>query len=289
MIKILEGHNTMDGAGVKLFRVFANDTVELTDPFLLLDHFGSENPSEYIKGFPWHPHRGIETVTYMLKGDVEHQDNLGHKGVIGPGDVQWMSAGSGIIHQEMPQGLHGMEGFQLWVNMPAKKKMINPEYRGIIKKEIKIVKNNDVEVKVISGTYENVKGPVHNLVIDVAYLDVTLDKNKIFTYAPKKDYTTLCYVISGKGKFLSEKVSTNQLVLFKEVDKISVQSEDNSNNLRFLLISGKPLREKIAWGGPIVMNTQDELEEAFKELRDNTFIKSRKNKSNKNLKTDVKT
>ena len=157
MIKILSGQYVVDGAGVKIFRVFSHDTVELTDPFLLLDHFGSDDPKDYIKGFPWHPHRGIETVTYMNKGEVEHQDNIGHKGVIGPGDVQWMSAGSGIVHQEMPQGLHGMDGFQLWVNMPSLKKMIDPEYRGIEKKEIKILKKDGVEIKIISGEYNTIR------------------------------------------------------------------------------------------------------------------------------------
>jgi len=277
MIKIINGHYVVDGAGVKIYRVFSNETVKLTDPFLLLDYFGSDNSEDYISGFPWHPHRGIETVTYMLKGDVEHQDNIGHKGVISAGDVQWMSSGSGIIHQEMPQGKNGMFGFQLWVNMPSDKKMITPKYRGIEKNEIKIVKKDGVEVKVISGEYSNIKGPVIDLIIDIIYLDVKLDKNKVFNYTPKKDYTTLCYIIKGKGYFLSEKsqeVNQNQLILYKDVDKLSIKSD---SNLRFLLISGKPLREEIAWGGPIVMNTQQELQQAFRELRDNTFIKDVKN------------
>jgi quercetin 2,3-dioxygenase len=270
MIKILNGTNAVDGAGVKLFRVFSHDTVELTDPFLLLDHFGSDNPKDYMKGFPLHPHRGIETVTYMNKGDVEHQDNIGHKGVIGPGDIQWMSAGSGIIHQEMPQGLHGMDGFQLWINMPSKKKMINPKYRGILRKEIRIIKKDGVEIKVIAGDYEHIKGPVSDLIIDVVYLDVMLDKNKIFSYTPKKDYTTLCYVVEGNGKFVSEEIKQNQLVIIRDIDNIQIKSEIK---LRFLLISGKPLNEPIAWGGPIVMNTQSELLHAFRELNDGTFIK----------------
>jgi len=276
MIKILDGQYVMDGAGVKIFRVFSNDTVELTDPFLLLDHFGSDNPKDYIKGFPWHPHRGIETVTYMNKGDVEHQDNIGHKGVIGPGDVQWMSAGSGIIHQEMPQGLHGMDGFQLWVNMPSKKKMIDPEYRGIEHDEIKIVKKDGVEVKIIAGEYDKVKGPVHHLIIDVNYLDIILDSNKTFMYTSKKGYTTICYLVEGSGTFVSEKASTNQLVIFRDINNILIKSEDK---LRILLISGKPLKEEIAWGGPIVMNTEDELQKAFTELNNGTFIKTRKNKT----------
>jgi len=270
MIKILDGHHTMDGAGVKLFRVFSNDTVEITDPFLLLDHFGSDNPSDYIKGFPWHPHRGIETVTYMNKGYVEHGDNIGNKGVINPGDIQWMSAGSGIIHQEMPKGAQGMDGFQLWVNMPSAKKMIDPKYRGIEKNDVKTVKKDGMEVKVIAGEYGPIKGPVTDLIIDVIYLDVSLSKNKAFNYKPKKGYTTLCYVVSGDGMFLSEKIIRNKLGVFRDIDKLSVVSNDA---LRFLLISGKPLKEKIAWGGPIVMNTNEELHEAFKELDEGTFIK----------------
>jgi quercetin 2,3-dioxygenase len=275
MIKILNGHYTVDGAGVKLFRVFANETAELTDPFLLLDHFGSDNPKDYMPGFPWHPHRGIETVTYMLKGEVEHADNIGNKGIIGPGDIQWMSAGSGIIHQEMPQGLHGMEGFQLWVNMPAKKKMIEPKYRDIKKNMVHAVQKNGSSVKVISGDYESLHGPVHDLIIDVVYLDVTLDKNKPFEYTPKKEYTTLCFVVSGSGTFLSREVMQNQLIVIRDVEKLSVTSHDT---LRFLLVSGKPLHEEIAWGGPIVMNTQEELRQAFRELEDGTFIKIRKKK-----------
>ena len=273
MIKILKGQYTIDGAGVKIFRVFSHDTVELTDPFLLLDYFGSDNPKDYIKGFPWHPHRGIETVTYMLKGDVEHGDNLGNKGIISPGDIQWMSAGSGIIHQEMPKGSDGIYGFQLWINMPSNKKMIAPKYRGIEHDKIQTIKKDGVEVKVISGKYGNIKGPVLDLIVDVIYLDVTLDKNKNFDYTPKDNYTTFCYVMKGKGKFLSEEVDSSQLILFRDINKLSVLSY---NKLRFLLVSGKLLREKIAWGGPIVMNTEEELKRAFEELSNGTFIKSQK-------------
>lgn len=274
MIKVLDGQYTIDGAGVKLYRLFSHDTVRLTDPFLLLDHFGSDDPKDYIKGFPMHPHRGIETVTYMLKGDVEHQDNIGHKGVIGPGDIQWMSAGSGIIHQEMPKGLNGMNGMQLWVNMPTKMKMINPEYRGIERDQVPTVKKDGIEVKVIAGEYDNIKGPVLDLVIDVTYLDITLEKDKSFIYHPKNDYTTLCYLLQGNGSFAAKDVHEKQLILFRDIDQLSARSYDK---LRFILVSGKPLREGIAWGGPIVMNTQEELQQAFQELRDGTFIKSKKN------------
>lgn len=281
MIKIIKGNYTVDGAGVKLFRVFSHDTVKLTDPFLLLDHFGSDNPNDYMQGFPWHPHRGIETVTYMNKGDVEHQDNLGHKGIIGKGDVQWMSAGSGIIHQEMPQGKNGMDGFQLWVNMPKSKKMIAPKYREIKSNEIKTIKKDGAQIHVISGEYNCITGPVNNLVIDVTYLDIVLNNSKEnkdteFIFTPKKGYTTLCYVVSGTGNFLSEKVTKNQLAIINDVKTILIKSNNSSKSedkLRFLLISAKPLQEEIAWGGPIVMNTQAELKEAFRELNNGTFIK----------------
>lgn len=267
---ILKGHSTRDGAGVKLFRVFANDTVELTDPFLLLDHFGSDNPSDYIKGFPWHPHRGIETVTYMLDGEVEHEDNLGNKGVIGPGDIQWMSAGSGIIHQEMPKASRLMQGFQLWVNMPKTKKMIQPEYRGITKDMIPIIKKDGHTIKVISGRYENKIGPVKDLVIDVEYFDIELEKGKTFNYDIKEGYTTLCYVFEGDGSFQSTALSVGNLFLIKDGVSLNVQAK---TRLKFILVSGKPLKEPIAWGGPIVMNTRAELETAFREIDAGTFIK----------------
>jgi redox-sensitive bicupin YhaK (pirin superfamily) len=267
---ILKGQSTQDGAGVKLFRVFANNTTELTDPFLLLDHFGSDNPKDYINGFPWHPHRGIETVTYMLDGEVEHQDNLGHKGIIGPGDIQWMSAGSGIIHQEMPKGKGLMQGFQLWVNMPKSKKMILPEYRGITKDMIPVIKKDGAVIKVISGKYEKEIGPAKHLVIDIDYLDVTLEEDKSFIYNIKKGYTSFCYVFEGKGNFESTELSKGQLILIKEGESIKVSAK---TNLRFILVSGKPLKEPIAWGGPIVMNTEEELQKAFSELREGTFIK----------------
>jgi quercetin 2,3-dioxygenase len=271
MIKVLKGYNTMDGAGVRLFRVFSNETVNLTDPFLLLDHFGSDDPKDYIKGFPWHPHRGIETVTYLLKGEVEHQDSLGNKGTIKPGDVQWMSAGSGIIHQEMPRGASGMEGFQLWVNMPSAKKMTAPKYRGIEKKEIPTIRKDGAEIKVIAGEYNDVRGPAAELVIDILYLDITL-KAKTFCYTPKKGFTTLCYVVRGKGRFLDKDAMQHQLALFTDTGEVTIKPE---GEMRFLLISGKPIKESITWGGSIVMNTQAELEHAFRELDDGTFIKAK--------------
>ncbi|MCB4792588.1 MAG: pirin family protein [Elusimicrobia bacterium] len=271
--QLITGSSTFDGAGVKLFRVFANDSTELTDPFLLLDNFGSDNPDEYLRGFPWHPHRGIETVTYMLDGVVEHGDSIGNSGVIGPGDIQWMSAGSGIIHQEMPkQGKSGplMQGLQLWVNLPAKRKMMEPRYRGITAREVPSVRKVGIEVKVISGEYEGSIGPVKDLVVDVEYFDVKL-KNKIpFSRKLKKGYTTFCYVLEGNGLCEETPIARKQLMLFKNADTLTVKPD---GNMRFILVSGRPLKEPVAWGGPIVMNTQEELSRAFSELDAGTFIK----------------
>lgn len=268
---ILEGQSTYDGAGVKLFRVFSHDTVGSTDPFLLLDHFGSEDVKDYIKGFPWHPHRGIETVTYMLDGLVEHEDNIHNKGVIGPGDVQWMSAGSGIIHQEMPKGPGLMQGLQLWVNMPRRRKMSRPQYRGITADMMPMIEKEGLKIKIISGRYDDKTGPVKDLIIDVDYLDVALDKGKGFDYSVKKGYTSFCYVFEGKGIFQDSTLEKGQLLLVKDGTTISVTAK---SRLRFILASGKPLKEPIAWGGPIVMNTQEELITAFKEIDNGTFIKN---------------
>lgn len=269
---ILNGHSTIDGAGVKLFRVFANDNVKLTDPFLLLDNFGSDRPEDYIRGFPWHPHRGIETVTYMLEGTVEHEDSIGNKGIISSGDIQWMTAGSGILHQEMPKAKKGMmQGIQLWVNLPSGNKMITPRYRGITSQEIPSIKMDGIEIKIISGTYGNKKGPAKDLNVDIEYFDVLLDKEKTITYNIKKDYTTFCYLIEGKGDFEGSVVEKRQLILIRDTANLTVKAKEN---LRFLLISGMPINEPIAWGGPIVMNTQDELKIAFDELDQGTFIKA---------------
>jgi len=269
---ILTGHSTIDGAGVKLFRVFANDNAKLTDPFLLLDNFGSNRPEDYMRGFPWHPHRGIETVTYVLEGKVEHEDSIGNKGIIGSGDIQWMTAGSGILHQEMPKAQKGMmRGLQLWVNLSSGNKMTSPKYRGIAGQDIPIIKTDGVEIRIISGTYDNKKGPVEDLNVDVEYFDVSLDKGKTITFDIKKDYTTFCYLVEGKGDFEGSIVEKGQLILFKNATNIAVRAKEN---LRFILVSGMPINEPIAWGGPIVMNTQEELRIAFDELDKGTFIKT---------------
>jgi redox-sensitive bicupin YhaK (pirin superfamily) len=276
--KILRSNPTMEGAGVKLKRVFGFDEVPLLDPFLLLDHFGSGNPEDYLAGFPWHPHRGIETVTYMIAGRVEHGDSIGNEGIIQTGDVQWMSAGSGIIHQEMPQRFEGqMMGFQLWVNLPASQKMMNPRYRDVKRNQIPTISNiPGTTIKVISGEISGVKGPVRDIVVDIEYIDVSLVPNTKFEHPVKSGYKTFGYIYEGKGYFdTSEKelVDRNHGVLFKDTGGIYVESLDEV--LSFILISGAPIKEPVAWRGPIVMNTDEELDIAFKEYQDGSFIKDK--------------
>jgi hypothetical protein len=268
---------TLEGAGVHLHRAFGNGEVPLFDPFLLLDDFRSDRPEHYLKGFPWHPHRGIETITYMLKGDVEHGDSLGNKGDISCGDVQWMTAGSGIIHQEMPKGDNEgrMEGFQLWANLPAVDKMMHPRYRDIKANQIPTVTlESGATIKVICGRIGEVCGPVTDVMIEPEYLDVTLPAHAVFSHPTVKGHTVFAYVHGGAGRFddSSEKLLGNRtLVLFDQGEQVSITAGDEE--LRFLLIAGKPLNEPVAWRGPIVMNTQKELQHAFDEYRDGTFIK----------------
>ena len=269
--RILNGRTTHDGAGVKLRRIFAHDHTELTDPFLLLDHFGSVFPDDYVKGFPWHPHRGIETVTYMIDGRVDHGDSIGNSGTIGPGDIQWMTAGGGVVHQEMPRRSDGgMFGLQLWVNLPASRKMMEPRYRGIVASEVPVVNASQAEIHVIAGVYEDVQGPVRDLVVDVEYLDVRLQAGASFVHETKKDYTSFCYLISGKVEVNKTRLEACQLMLFTESGRIDVQATDDA---RYIYVSGRKLHEPIAWGGPIVMNTQEELKTAFRELDEGTFLK----------------
>ena len=274
MNQIFKRIPTIEGAGVHLHRIFGYHQVPLFDPFLLLDHFGSTNPNDYIKGFPWHPHRGIETVTYMLTGQVEHGDSIGNRGVISSGDIQWMTAGGGIIHQEMPIKYEGlMQGFQLWVNLPAKLKMMKPRYQDITKQDIPIIKDSNKEIKIIAGEYHDKKGPISDLIVDVVYYDITLNNNSKFSYQTKDDYTTFAYLINGSGIFNNTQVETHNCILFDKGHNIDVKS---TKNLRFLLISGLPLYESVAWGGPIVMNTQEELQKAFQDLDNGTFIRQNK-------------
>ena len=265
---------TNEGAGVFLHRVFGHGMHNRTDPFLMLDDFRSDKPEDFLQGFPMHPHRGIETVTYVTRGVVKHADSIGNSGTIGPGDIQWMTAGSGIIHEEMPLGdSEGkMWGFQLWVNLPASQKMCTPKYRSILAKDIPIVSTSGAIVKVIAGQIEGVKGPVEGVYAEPVYLDVTVPAGKIFTYALPNDHICIAYCFEGTGDFApGVKLANRQLAMYEEKGGY-VQVEANQEGVRFLLLAGKPLREPIAWGGPIVMNTQSELRLAFKELDNDTFL-----------------
>jgi len=268
---------TMEGAGVHLSRAFGYNDVPLFDPFLLFDDFRSDTPDHFKQGFPWHPHRGIETITYMLKGHAEHGDSLGNKGVIGSGDVQWMTAGSGIIHQEMPKGdSEGkMEGFQLWANLRAADKMMHPRYRDISAEEIpSVTLPGGATVKVICGQVGNVRGPVEDVMIAPEYLDVTLPPNTVFVHPTPADHTVFAYVHAGSGRFdakSNDELGNQSLVLFEPGEQVMITAGDEE--LRFLLVGGKPLGEPVAWRGPIVMNTQEELQQAFAEYRNDTFIK----------------
>jgi quercetin 2,3-dioxygenase len=292
--KVIKSKPTLEGAGVHLNRVFGFSEVPMFDPFLLLDDFRSDNPAHYLQGFPWHPHRGIETITYMLQGDVEHGDSLGNKGIIGSGDVQWMTAGSGIIHQEMPKGdsKGKMYGFQLWANLPARQKMMDPRYRDVSSSQIPEVALPDgTIIKIIAGELAGNKGPVGDIVIDPEYLDVTVPARSEFRHSTKRGHAVLAYVIDGQGYFCQEKnpftyevegsnyfdmgrdpfVGNGAAVLFEDGDEIMVSTENHP--VRFLLVSGKPIGEPVAWGGPIVMNTRKELQIAFEEYSQGTFIK----------------
>ena len=271
---ILRAKPTIEGAGVHLKRVFGFNEVPELDPFLLLDDFRSDNPEQYRKGFPWHPHRGIETITYVLKGDVEHGDSLGNTGVISSGDVQWMTAGSGIIHQEMPKGdgRGAMYGFQLWANLPASQKMMTPRYHGIHANQIpEVILDNGVRVKIIAGTIEGSRGPMDRIVLDPEYLDCTVPAGETFVHGTHPAYTAFIYVIGGTGETNGTAISNGTLVLFETGDHLIVRASQEP--LQFLLISGKPLNEPVAWRGPIVMNTQAELETAFREYQEGTFVK----------------
>ena len=276
--EVLEARPTIEGAGVHLRRAFGGAQVPRLDPFLLLDDFRSENPLEYVAGFPWHPHRGIETVTYMLDGFVEHQDSIGNKGVIGGGDVQWMTAGSGIIHQEMPKPRDPkdgfMGGFQLWVNLPSAHKMSDPRYQEVQRARIpEAAPTKGARVRVVSGEVGGVRGPVRDIAVDPQYLDVRLDPRTAWDHPVPKGHTAFAYVLSGKGRFdeASGGIDSENLVILADGDRIRVEA--GSEPLRFLLVSGKPIHEPVAWWGPIVMNTRREIEVAIDEYQNGTFIK----------------
>ena len=267
---------TIEGAGVRLKRALGPGETKLADPFLLLDDFHSEDPNDYVAGFPWHPHRGIETVTYMIDGIVEHGDSIGNKGAIRSGDVQWMTAGGGILHQEMPQPFDGMfRGFQLWVNLPASDKMMMPRYRDVNSSQIPSHSpQKGVDVKVIAGSSNGVIGPVKNLVVEVEYLEVSLAPNKTFSHGVKRGNTALAYLFDGSARFspnAKSEAGVEEVIVYGAGSEVEVRT--TKSKARFILISGTPLREPIAWGGPIVMNTQAELDRAFEELRTGKFIK----------------
>jgi redox-sensitive bicupin YhaK (pirin superfamily) len=276
--KVLKSQPTIEGAGVHLKRAFGYQQVPELDPFLLLDDFHSNNPDEYIKGFPWHPHRGIETITYVLYGRVEHGDSMGNKGTISSGDIQWMTAGSGIIHQEMPKGQEDglMWGFQLWANLPASHKMMDPRYRDIKSNQVpEVTLDGGVNVKIICGQVRGVRGPVQDIVIDPEYLDIRVPSGSRFMHSVRRGHKAFAYVIEGEGYFdqnRDEMVGPESLVIFEDGDEVAISTEKKS--VRALFVSGKPIGEPVAWHGPIVMNTQEELRIAFEEYENGTFIKS---------------
>jgi redox-sensitive bicupin YhaK (pirin superfamily) len=280
VLEIIEPQPVLEGAGVRLKRSIATRTLDNIDPFLLFDHFGSSNPEDYIKGFPMHPHRGIETVTYMIEGTVDHKDSLGNSGSIGAGDIQWMTSGSGIMHEEMPRAQQGeLKGFQLWVNLPAKMKMMKPRYQDIRSDQIPEISREDgTKIRVVAGEVDAVRGPVADIVAEPTYLDVTIAPDGHFSHPIQRGHAAFAYLFEGQGAFgkngeQEEKiVDAPRLVVFTDGDYIKATASDQP--MRFLLISGKPLDEPIARYGPFVMNTQREIEQALEDLKNGTFVKS---------------
>ena len=294
--EIRESKPTLEGAGVQLRRAFGFGNTTEFDPFLLLDDFRNDNPDAYLAGFPWHPHRGIETITYVLAGTVEHGDSLGNRGRMGAGDVQWMTAGRGILHQEMPKGddQGKMHGFQLWSNLPSSLKMTAPRYQDISARDIPEVTDDDgTRVRIVSGDFWGKTGPVEGVASEPRYLDVSVPPGKRKSLPVETTRHAFAYVFAGSGKFCNasgplavptegvgwadtappKDADNRALVLFDRGDEVSVQAGDDG--IRFLLVSGKPLQEPVAWYGPIVMNTQEQLRQAFEELQEGTFLKER--------------
>jgi redox-sensitive bicupin YhaK (pirin superfamily) len=280
VIEIIKPQTVTEGAGVRLKRSIATATLDHLDPFLLFDHFGTDNPDDYIKGFPMHPHRGIETVTYIINGHVNHKDSIGNSGSIGSGDIQWMTAGGGIMHEEMPQPAQGeMVGFQLWVNLPARLKMTKPRYQDILSNQIpEVTREDGVKIRVIAGEVDGVRGAISEIFADPAYLDVSIPAKGSFSHPVEKEHTAFAYVFEGRGFFGTDKnaqqssVSQPGLVVLGDGDYI--QAGAANEPVRFLLISGKPLNEPIARYGPFVMNTQEEIQQALKDLRNGTFVRN---------------
>ena len=299
--RIVQATPTIEGAGVRLRRAFGFGETSEFDPFLLLDDFRNENPADYLAGFPWHPHRGIETITYVLAGSVNHGDSLGNRGSLAAGDVQWMTAGSGILHQEMPQGdQHGrMHGFQLWANLPASLKMTTPRYQDVSSADVpEVVDDDGTRVRVVCGSFWGATGPVDGIAADPLYLDVSIPPKRRRTLPVETSRHAFAYVFAGSGTFRNassprdvktdsvgqanalagitadaHETGNRSLVLFDSGDEVTVQAGETG--IRFLLVSGKPIEEPVAWYGPMVMNTNEEIQQALAELREGTFIKSR--------------
>jgi redox-sensitive bicupin YhaK (pirin superfamily) len=271
--KIVTGVRAVDGAGVKLVRVIGHNDVNDFDPFLMFDAFDSVNPEDYTKGFPWHPHRGIETITYLIKGDIEHQDSLGNKGSILDGCCQWMTAGSGVMHQEMPKASDRMLGAQLWLNLPKENKMTNPNYCDIKSEMVPEVEEEGVTVRVISGDYKGKSSSVYGDYVKMLYLDVDMKPDTEWNINIKEENTLFIYIVEGEGSFgkSSDILQSKRALLFDDGNEFKVKSSENG--IRFFLFAAKPLKEPISWGGPIVMNTREELNKAFEELENGTFIK----------------
>jgi hypothetical protein len=292
--RIVEAQPTVEGAGVKLRRAFGFGDTKETDPFLLFDDFRNERPEDFIAGFPWHPHRGIETITYVLSGTVAHGDSLGNHGTLGSGDVQWMTAGRGILHQEMPKGDQSgrMHGFQLWANLPASLKMTKPRYQDVLGKDVPEVTDDDgTRVRIVCGEFWGKRGPVAGIAADPSYLDISVPAGKKKTLAVDTRRHAFAYVFEGSGTFrdasppqgvlteqggpnpelVRESAGNRSLVMFGSGDEVVVQAGEQG--IRFLLVSGRPIEEPVAWYGPIVMNTPEELRQAYSELRAGTFIR----------------
>ena len=271
--KIIDPMSASDGAGVKLKRSIGTPLIDYLDPFLMLDEFGSENKDDYIGGFPPHPHRGIETVTYMLSGEFEHEDSTGAKGKMSSGDVQWMKTGGGIIHSEMPAMSEGkLHGFQLWINMPAKLKMSKPEYIYINAEQMKVYKDSEKKIKIISGKFNDIEGPVKGHNVEPVYFDVELEKDKIFNFDLPTTHNSFVYLVEGEikiGDKNHDKVNDSTLIILTKDEKLKVKGVTKS---KFLLISGKPLGEPIARGGPFVMNTKQEILQALKDYNSGNFV-----------------
>ena len=295
--RVIKAKPTVEGAGVRLRRAFGFGATSDFDPFLLLDDFRNDVPEDYLAGFPWHPHRGIETITYVLAGNVEHGDSLGNRGSLGPGDIQWMTAGRGIIHQEMPKGdsLGRMHGFQLWANLPASLKMTAPRYQEVHATQVpETIEDDGTRARVVCGTFWGKKGPIDGIAADPIYIDVSVPPGKRKTLPVETDRHAFAYVFAGSGKFCNasaplavpteglgwldttppQAAENRCLILFDRGDEVVVQAGDEG--IRFLVVSGKPLKEPVAWYGPIVMNTQEQLQQAYEELQEGTFLKIEK-------------